>query len=154
MNGTPRLRSAYPSTPQSAQNTTKHEESSSTRRSGLSTSLPVPTDPGNASNDSAPVIPFDVIDAPSQRLYALAFYVGLLLWRSHDYWSLLSSDSNSLALFAKWVIIDTIFLYGLPCLRIPWLEWSSSTVTLLFLGHAFVNGLLMFRIPVWLPDIP
>ena len=58
------------------------------------------------------------------------------------------SEEQSLWLFMKWVAIDGIFLFGLPGLRIPWLEWSSSTMLLLFLGHALADAMLMFRIPV------
>lgn len=57
-------------------------------------------------------------------------------------------DEQSLWLFMKWVAIDGVFLFGLPGLRIPWLEWSPSTMTLLFCLHAFLDGMLMFRIPI------
>lgn len=101
---------------------------------------------GNDPN--APIIPFDVVDAPSQRLYIAAFYVGLTAWRLYDYSGLVSDQTDSLWLFMKWVAIDGVFLYGLPGLKVPWLEWSSSTMTILFLLHAMLNGMLMFRIPV------
>ena len=145
MNGTPRLRSAYPSTPPSTQ---RHESQNAAPSIGQGTSVPLPTLTAPSGDSNVPVIPFDVVDAPSQRLYATAFYIGLMLWRCHDYWRLLSNESDSLPLFLKWVIIDGIFLFGLPALKIPWLEWSSSTMMTLFLVHAFLDGLLMFRIPV------
>ena len=145
MNGTPRLRSAYPSTPPTTQNSGKQNAVPSI---GQGTSVPLSglTAPGSDSN--VPVIPFDIVDAPSQRLYATALYIGLILWRCHDYWRLLSNEADSLPLFLKWVIIDGIFLFGLPALKVPWLQWSSSTMMTLFLVHALIDGLLMFRAPV------
>lgn len=57
-------------------------------------------------------------------------------------------DTESFWLFMKWIAIDGIFLFGLPALRIPWLEWSSAAMTILFLAHALVDGMLMFKIGV------
>ncbi len=139
MNGTPRLRSAYPSTPPSGQ------------KAGSQNGTPLanlPTEAARSDDSTAPMIPLAVVDAPSQRMYVSAFYIGLILWRCHDYWKLVSNESDSLWLFIKWVGIDAVFLFGLPGLRIPWLEWSSSTIMMVFLAHAFIDGLLMFRIPV------
>lgn len=142
MNGTPRLRSAYPGTPQSRPDSGARNASLPGIHVGA---MPLATQ-GNDPN--APVIPFDVVDAPSQRLYIAAFYVGLTAWRLYDYSGLVSDQTDSLWLFMKWVAIDGVFLYGLPGLKVPWLEWSSSTMTMLFLLHAMLNGMLMFRIPV------
>ena len=147
---TPRLRSAgaWPSTPRTGQDAPTPNASASGRRVGIS---PLPNAPAlsKASDDApAPIIPFTVVDAPSQRLYVSFFYIGLTVWRLCDYLSLVTDETDSLWLFMKWVAIDSIFLYGLPGLKIPWLEWSSSTMTALFILHAFMNALLMFRIPV------
>ena len=65
-----------------------------------------------------------------------------------DWKALDDSEEQSLWLFMKWVAIDGIFLFGLPRLRIPWLEWSASTMMLLFFSHAVADGMLMFRIPI------
>ena len=152
MNGTPRLRSAYPSTPASAQNSSQDPYAvSSGIRAGA---LPVPKLPTLSSSTdhaNAPLIPFNVFDAPTQRLYVSAFYVALTAWRFYDYSGLVSDQTESLWLFMKWVALDGVFLYGLPGLRIPWLEWSSTTMTVIFLLHALLNGVLMFRIPVCTP---
>ncbi|MCJ1338508.1 hypothetical protein MMC09_003796 [Bachmanniomyces sp. S44760] len=140
MNGTPRLRSAFPATP---------DGSASKPRAG---GIPLPELPsvtaGTGSDPNAPLIPFNVLDAPSQRLYVSAFYVALMTWRTYDYLRIVSDQTDSLWLFMKWVAIDGVFLYGLPGLKIPWLEWSSSSMTVLFLLHSFLNGVLMFRIPI------
>ena len=95
-----------------------------------------------------PLIPLDTIDAPQQRLYVVAFYIALFAWRLYDFNYLQEEDTESLWGFMKWVAIDGVFLFGLPELRIPWLEWSSATMTFVFLGHALLNGILMFRIPL------
>lgn len=60
----------------------------------------------------------------------------------------MEDDTESFWLFIKWVAIDIVFMFGLPELRIPWLEWSSTAITVPFLLHAVLNGMLMFRIPV------
>ena len=71
-----------------------------------------------------------------------------MLWRLYDYVSLYSDYGDGFWLFTKWIGIDTAFLYGLSGLRIPWLQWSSSTFTVLFIAHGLLNWLLMFRISV------
>jgi nucleoporin POM152 len=64
-------------------------------------------------------------------------------------WSTLNeSEEQSLWLFMKWVAIDGFFLFGLPGLRIPWLEWTTWTMTMLFCIHAVADAMLMFRIPI------
>ena len=61
---------------------------------------------------------------------------------------LVQDDTESLWQFLKWVFIDAAFIYGVPALRIPWLEWSSTMTTILFSVHALLNGMLMFKILV------
>lgn len=137
MNGTPRLRSAFPSSPLPAQKDSRHN-APTTRPFGGS-NRPTPQDP---------TIPFELVDAPSQRLYVSLFYSLLTLWRIYDYSTLYSGEIDGFWLFTKWIGIDTVFLYTLSGLRIPWLEWSSSTFTALLLIHGVANWLLMFRIPL------
>ena len=144
MNSTPRLRSAFPSTPQSKQ---KQEGHASASGSWTSPSI-IPALKSVNTDGSAPLIPTRVLDPPSQRLYVLFFYLGLTVWRLYDYFRVLSDEADSLWLFMKWVLIDSIVLYGLPGLRIPWLQWSSTTMTMLFVSHAFLSAIMMFRIPV------
>ena len=150
MNGTPRLRSAFPSTPQSSK---KYAGSSNDFVTGASGGAPSPSVMGTQSTQKSsnePLIPLHLLDGPTQRLYISSFYLALTVWRLYDYFGLVSDHTDSLWLFMKWVAIDSVFLYGLPGLRIPWLEWSSFTMTVLFLVHAVLNGLLMFRISVWM----
>jgi len=151
MSGTPRLRSAFPSTPQSHKKNDAQNASATGSWAGQS-SLPSLA-PFN-SNETAPLISSGVLDAPSQRLYIAFFYLGLTVWRFYDYFGLIGDETESLWLFMKWVAIDSAVLYGLPGLRIPWLQWSSSTTTLLFVCHGICNAVMMFRIPVYLTLIP
>lgn len=142
---TPRLRSAFPSTTGSD---TKGGSQNVTESGAQGPSSPLPKMAKPSTDANAPMIPSSVLDAPTQRLYILGFYVAFTSWRVYDYFKLVSDDTDSLWLFMKWVAMDSVFLYGLPGLRVPWLQWSSSTMTLLFVLHAVINALLMFRIPV------
>ena len=146
MNGTPRLRSAFPSTPSSISKDGRDRRSSKLEAASASQSAKKASAQSNATD--LPLIPLNVLDAPTQRLYVSAFYLGLTAWRFYDYFELVSDESDSLWLFMKWVAVDCVFLYGLPGLKIPWLQWSPFTMTMVFLLHAITNGVLMFRIPV------
>lgn len=142
MNGTPRPRSgAFPQTPQSAR-----RNDSSPRKLPDISALRSPAQ--QAADNEGPWISLETLDAPQQRLYVIAFYVALLGWRLYDHHYLQEEETESLWLFMKWVAFDGLFLFGLPELRIPWLEWSSATMMLLFLAHALLDGILMFRIPL------
>lgn len=148
MNDTPRLRSAFPSTPGTGQ---KSREQNASASGSWNPSAPLPVVASSRSDVLEPRVSIRVIDAPSQRLYVLFFYLGLTVWRLADYFRLVSDETDSLWLFMKWVAIDSVFLYGLPGLKVPWLQWSSSTISLLFIVHAMLNAVLMFRIPVCIP---
>ena len=146
MNGTPRLRSAYPATPVPVQRQYGHGATSSGSQSLRS---PLPQLTSLKTNAPArPMIPFTVVDAPSQRLYVALFYTALTIWRLYDYFGLVSDEAESLWMFMKWLAIDSVFLYSLPEFQIPWLQWSSSMTAILVILHTMLNALLMFRIPV------
>ena len=154
MNETPRLGSSYPSTPDSRRKSSSSNEMSNGTLSGVGSeskrSLPgIPQSTTSSGSTSAPLIPLTLIDAPSQRFYVFAVYVALLGWRLYDWGKLVEYEADSLWLFIKWVGIDAaVFLYALPALRIPWLEWSNPAIMTIFLVHAVLNGMLMFKIPV------
>lgn len=143
MNGTPRLRSAFPSTPSSRLKVGEHDAGSEP--------TPIILPKLTSSNDAhtlKPLVPFSIVDAPTQRLYITLFYLGLTIWRLYDFSRLVEVETDSLWLFMKWVAIDSAFFYGLPALRVPWMQWSSSTTTILFMMHGALNAILMFRISV------
>ena len=139
------MRSSYPATPRSAQQSPNATQDGSRVRSPLP-NLPdgLPT----AASSSSPVIPVNLIDAPSQRMYTFAVYGLLLVWRIYDWWQLVEEETTSIGLFLKWSAIDSIFLFGVPYLRIPWLEWSETTSIVAGIVHAVLNIMLMFRVPV------
>ncbi|PHH86314.1 hypothetical protein CDD83_10420 [Cordyceps sp. RAO-2017] len=158
MSSTPRLRSGYPATPITAarrqarspeETPTSADSVSSAGRSTKSLSLPLA--PENASSRRAasqPVIPVTLLDAPQQRLYAFAFYILLWAWKLYDWLQVIEDGDSSWWLFFKWIFIDFAFLFGLPELRIPWLELSQVVVTTLFTSHLTLNYMLMFNIPL------
>ncbi|PYI26557.1 nuclear envelope pore membrane protein [Aspergillus indologenus CBS 114.80] len=149
MNGTPRLRSAFPQTPQTAPRFSNYSNNASSRpglHNGVvqKSSAKVATSPSAA---NPPLIPANVIDAPSQRLYVAAFYLALNTWRVYESWTA-SDDLDSTWLFLKWAAVDGVFLFGLQALRIPWLEWAFPTTLAIFLIHVAGNIFLMFQIPI------
>ena len=147
MNGTPRLRSAFPATPA---RTPGQRTNGAAGVDRLAERIPtIPTiQPTLPTSPNEPLIPEHIIDAPSQRLYAFTIWVALWAWKVYDFSTLNEVEEQSLWLFMRWIAIDGVWLFGLPSMRIPWLEWSSTTMTLLFMAHALVDGMMMFRIPL------
>lgn len=158
MSATPRLRSGFPTTPGSAHRRhAQEQETPSTIGSissagGSTTKSPtLPLAPENVTANaggSEPLIPLTVLDAPQQRFYAFALYVGLWGWKLYDWLQVAEDGDGSWSSFAKWIIIDFAYLFLLPELRIPWLELSQSVVTCVYMGHVVINWFLMFLVPV------
>lgn len=142
MSGTPRLRSAYPLSPQKP---ASRDGRSLGDRTGGSPSKTLETNP--LPDPNAPLVPFDLIDAPTQRLYVLALYGLLSAWRLWDFCYLESDDLDSTWKFLKWVAIDGLLFVCLPGFKIPWLEWSFSTTLSAILLHVILDAFLMFQIP-------
>lgn len=147
---------AYPQTPVAVRRRVPATAGSSTTTSSQlnkppqktpTSSLPVaPQQGGTPPTASAPLIPLNVIDAPTQRLYAFVFYLTLCAWKLYDWAGVVEENTESFWLWLKWIGIDLAFLYGLPELRIPWLELSQRFVTTVFVFHAVFDWLLMFNI--------
>ncbi|KAF5629854.1 hypothetical protein F52700_7525 [Fusarium sp. NRRL 52700] len=153
---TPRLRSGFPATPATAARRHNNPQTPSSAgspsygrgSSARSPSLPLApekTQPQRAV--SQPVIPLTVLDAPQQRLYAFGVYVLLWAWKFYDWLQVVEDGDYSWLLFLKWIFIDFVFLFGVPELRIPWLELSQSVVTGIFVIQLAFNWMLMFNIP-------
>lgn len=85
-------------------------------------------------------------------MVAFALYGVLFAFRVYDWWTLVQEETASLGYFLKWFVIDGIFLYGVPLMRIPWLEWSETTSSVAWMVHAAMNAMLMFRVPVRFPS--
>ncbi|TQV98267.1 hypothetical protein V2A60_007978 [Cordyceps javanica] len=156
MSATPRLRSGYPSTPGTAAPRRNVQQTPSTVGSVSSTasfnkSATLPLAPEKAvrqNQASQPLIPLTLLDAPQQRFYAFAVYVLLWAWKLYDWLQVVEEGDSSWWLFFKWIFIDFAFLFGLPELRIPWLELSQFLVTSVFMSHLVINYMLMFNIPL------
>ena len=115
----------------------------------------VPQNATQTASTSQPLIPTRIVDAPTQRAYAVAFWAILIAWRFYDWVRLVedSAGAESTWLFLKWVAIDFAFLFGLPELRIPWLEFSQPFVVTAFFLHALLDWMLMFNIGVPIPSL-
>lgn len=161
MSETPRQRTGgFPQTPGTASATGRKAPQDlptpPSTTSSRSTSLPLAPQNAPRRNPSEPVIPLTLLDGPQQRFYAAATYALLWAYKLYDYSAVVRDDEISVWLFLKWVLIDFAFLFGLPELRIPWLELSQSTVLALWAVQSFVNWLLMFNVgvcPCW-PSSP
>lgn len=158
MNETPRLRSAYPPTPRS-------DLRPRILQDGLRRSFGTPNSPAFTNSqkpspqvkqpigqsdkptDEATLIPLSIVDAPSQRAYVGGLYLALLAWKLSNYWQIFD-ELDSTWFFLKWNVIDMLFLFGLPALHIPWLEWSFFTTLTVYLVHFVANAFLMFHIPI------
>lgn len=163
MSSTPRLRSGFPSTPTTVpRRSNQYDDTPSTvgslgsissngasTRSYKAQALPqAPEREAAEAASSQPLIPLTLIDAPQQRLYAFGVYVVLWGWKLFDWLSVIEEGEASWWLFLKWFFIDFGFLFGLPELRIPWLELSQPVVSTIVAFHAFLNYMLMFNIQV------
>lgn len=162
MSDTPRLKSGFPATPatnarrrtkQDTPSTAASQSSSrdgfdSSRASAKSSTLPLAPENVPANVGSQPVIPLTLLDAPQQRLYAVGVYVLLWAWKLYDWLQVIEDGDVSWWLFLKWIFIDFGFLFGIPELRIPWLELSQAAVISAFSVHLVINYMLMFNIPV------
>lgn len=81
-----------------------------------------------------------------QRLVVFGIYSALMAYKLYDWILLVEDDTESMWQFLKWIAIDFCLLFGLPELRIPWLELSQPFVMTLFFMHAFLDFCLMFNI--------
>lgn len=150
MNSTPARRGVggFPSTPQTTNRSPGvRSPSGSTPRPNVRTTVSdVPKAP--AQSGSGPLIPSDILDPAQQRFYIFAVYVALWAWRSYDFYTLIVEEDQSLVLCLKWCFIDMLFMFGIPLLEIPWLEWSNGAAFLLFVAHAAIDVMLMFKIGI------
>lgn len=147
MNDTPRLGSAWPSTPTSSDRLPLRVAASDGH-------VGISPQSAQATLDKGPAIPPKLLAAPSQRLCVCLSYLALTIWRVYDYLTLPPDGIDGFWFFTKWVGVDTAFLYGLCALNIPWIQWSSPAFTVVFISHAIVNWWLMFQIPVWSQTVP
>ncbi|KAK7746011.1 hypothetical protein SLS53_002733 [Cytospora paraplurivora] len=152
MNAPPRrVRGSFPATPAANfRGTSRPNRASAPPPSIGLRANPLPLAPefqqGASSTPGNPVIPLTILDAPTQRFYAVAVYGGLMAWKLYDWVGLMENENASAWLFLKWVFIEFAFFFGLPELRIPWLELTQFTSIVLFCCHAAFDFVLMFNI--------
>jgi nucleoporin POM152 len=160
MNGTPQVRRGVGGFPSTPQNTNRSPDmrspNGSTPRPNVRSPLPdLPKAPPHSS--SGPLIPADILNPAQQRFYVAALYAALWAYRLYDFYTLAVEQDESLVLCLKWCFFDVLFMFGIPLLEIPWLEWSNSAAFLLFVLHAAMDVMLMFRIgipvQVWLTSL-
>ncbi|UKZ49582.1 hypothetical protein TrVGV298_003829 [Trichoderma virens] len=156
MSANPRLRSGFPAPAvprRRFQNDNEPPEDTFDSKLGLNRTAKLPQAQEKATpriSNTQPVIPLTLLDGPQQRLYAFAVYILLWAWKLYDWLQVVEDGDASWWLFLKWILIDFTFLFGLPELRIPWLELSQLVVTAVFASHLVTNYMLMFNIPGWL----
>ncbi|EUC40932.1 hypothetical protein COCMIDRAFT_9281 [Bipolaris oryzae ATCC 44560] len=153
MNGTPARRGVggFPQTPHNNANANRspglQSPEASSPRPNIRSPLPdLPKAPPQPT--SGPLIPSDILDPAQQRFYVFAVYVALWAYRSYDFYTLALEDDESLWLCLKWCFFDVLFMFGVPLLEIPWLEWGNGAAFLLFVMHAGIDVMLMFRIGI------
>jgi nucleoporin POM152 len=88
------------------------------------------------------------LDPATQRFYVFAIYVVLWGMRFYDFYNLAIDETESLWQFMKWAVTDMCFIFGIPLLEIPWLEYGNVTAFFLVLVHCVLDAVLMFRIGV------
>src|SRR5258708_6404566 len=110
LDSTPRVGPAdFPVTPQTSAQQARQRLSATIKRQAVSTPTAAPKH-----DAEAPIIPLTLLDAPSQRLFAFGLYGLLQAWKMMDYMSTTGySDTDSVWLFMKWVLLDSVFLMGL-----------------------------------------
>ena len=80
-------------------------------------------------------------------MYAFGIYCALFAYKLYDWVGLVEDESpDGLWLFLKWIALDFVYLFGIPELRIPWLEFSQPVVAILYVMHFILNYMLMFNV--------
>ncbi|KAF2122489.1 hypothetical protein BDV96DRAFT_608525 [Lophiotrema nucula] len=145
MSGTPRRGpGGFPATPQTNRSPGVRNSTASTpSRPNVGTLPNVPT--AAPATTPHPLIPTDTLDFGQQRFYLTAFYVLLLGWRLWDFYMLTTGEGESLVLWGKWAFVDAVFVFFIPLLGIPRLEWTNTTCACIWLMHAVVDYMLMFQ---------
>jgi nucleoporin POM152 len=150
MNGTPARRGpgGFPATPSHPQSSPGARSPNGHTPSRPNVRSPLPDVPRAAPQSSGPLIPADMLDAAQQRFYVFAVYIALWAYRSYDFYTLAVEEDESLWLCLKWCFLDMLFMFGVPLFEIPWLEWSNGAAFGLFVVHAALDVMLMFRIGI------
>lgn len=162
--GTPRLPSSYPETP--APSVRQRRAPSPVRQPQLpqpsfqaryaAASSTKPGTPPSVLQTPPPLQPListDVVDAPTQRLYAVAIFMLLQAWKLYDIARLYAAEGDSISelwFCMKWLVMDGCFFWFLPLLRIPWLTFTP-TFTLIAIAALSVVDIIVslkYQLPI------
>ncbi|KAK5086831.1 hypothetical protein LTS08_007244 [Lithohypha guttulata] len=154
MDRTPRLRSTFPETPKTTpgyqfKSSPLATPTPAQKRQSIIRKPVIDASPNIPSIFRRSQIPENLVDAPTQRFWAVSLYVACLAWKCYD-WATSDgySPADSTWLFMKWSLLDGMFFTALPLLQIPWLEWSFGTFVLVWLAHAAGNFWFMFNFSI------
>ncbi|KAJ1982450.1 hypothetical protein H4R34_001709 [Dimargaris verticillata] len=89
-----------------------------------------------------PVIPTHIIDGPQQRLYAISLFALLQALKLANAWDLTqaATTATGAGLFAKWLLIDGVWVGLVWLLRIPWFQYPTLWYVLAVFGLLIVNS--------------
>ncbi|KAI5793910.1 hypothetical protein DFH27DRAFT_602653 [Peziza echinospora] len=147
---TPRLPSSFPATPQPAPRATQQARPIRRPASPQRAQLAGGTPPKGTDAVPGPYIPTHIVDAPTQRFYAITVFVVLQAIKLADLASLWTDDADSVSelwFCIKWVMVDGGFCWLLPFLRIPWLTFHHGTTVLQILALFAVNVWCSYKFP-------
>ncbi|KAM9934511.1 hypothetical protein OXX80_005882 [Metschnikowia pulcherrima] len=112
----------------------------------------------NEASPSPPLIPEHIVDAASQRLFAISIFAAIQCWKIYDIllvkadaFAVASSASgnpvqltslNNFTFVLKYAFLDGLFLWLLPVLNIPLLSFSPLMTLLLTAGVNSANFVL------------
>nr|CAG8567147.1 2231_t:CDS:10 [Entrophospora candida] len=111
-----------------------------------------------------PLIPTEIIAAPTQRLLAVSTFVALLAIKILDFFNYYYSSpedksilaSSTYDIWLKWCIFDSIYFLTLYILRIPWLQhplwrWLLFIFVMSTINYAFLQPASALEIGVIRP---
>ncbi|KAJ1975955.1 hypothetical protein H4R35_002910 [Dimargaris xerosporica] len=89
-----------------------------------------------------PVIPTHIVDGPQQRLYAISLFALLQALKLVNAWDLTKATTTATGtgFFAKWLLIDGVWVGLVWLLRIPWFQYPTLWYVLAVVGLLIINS--------------
>ena len=81
------------------------------------------------------LIPESYLEIPQQRLAVVSLVILLQAYKLYDLYN--ATDNSAFAI--RYTVVEGIFLFMLPILRIPWLTFTVNSTVFLTLGMAIFN---------------
>lgn len=108
-----------------------------------------------------PLIPLEIIDAPTQRLYLVAAFILIQAYKTSHFLSpgsTIAPGELNWTLW-KWILIDTLAIQVIKRLRVPRLNWGWKARYLTVLALVGLDYLLFGRwtvssLPLFPPESP